>query len=110
MLNVVKSEHATIFSLEEDTSRPTSIVVEVPTMNQPIYYGSGDIRDESVRVNRVVATAKAVYICKENGDEIVAPVSISGQGRAKIYQFGDCLHSYDWKKSKTEKIDIKRAF
>ncbi len=111
MLIVTKSEHATTFSLKNETSRPTSIVVEIPTMNQPLYYGAGDvIRDESARVKEVVATPDAIFICRENGEEIAAPVSISGEGKAKIYEYGDDSHHYAWKRSVGRTVNIERMF
>lgn len=111
MLIVTQTEHTTKFSLKNETNRPASIVVEIPTMNQPLYYGAGDIiRDERSRVKEVVATPDAVFICRENGDEIAAPVSISGEGRAKIYEYGDDTHHYLWKKSISKTVNIERMF
>lgn len=110
MLVKTQSEHATTFSLATNDNFPASIVVEVPTLNESIFFGANDIREEDARVNKVVATSSNIYICKENGDEFVAPVSVSGLGLAKIYQFGDELHHYVWKKSKDGKIDIACMF
>lgn len=99
-----------VFTLGECDEKIASIVVELPTQNQPLYFGAGDTRFADNRVDRVTATANSIIIHRENGDEIAAPVTLSGEGRAKIYEYGDDVHHYIWKKSTNKKINIERMF
>ena len=99
MLIMTKREQGgLIFSLDGDTAQPASIVVEVPTQNQTLYYGAGDIREASARVDKVFATNNGILVHKENGDELAVPVHLSGKYQAKIYQFGNSENCWLWQK------------
>ena len=95
-----------VFTLDGDTKQPASIVVEVPTQNQPLYYGAGDIREASARVDKVYATNNGILVHKANGDELAVPVHLSGRRQAKIYQFGNDANSWLWAKGKDGEVTI----
>jgi len=97
LINEERGVEGIIFTPDE-TQKPAGIVVEIPTMNQPLYYGAGDVREETDRVDRVTATVYGIIIHKASGEELVAPVNLSGKYEAKIYQFGDDKHYWLWKK------------
>lgn len=95
-----------VFTLGECDEEIASIVVELPTQNQPLYFGSGDTRFADNRVDRVTATANRITIHQENGGEQDLPIHLSGKEEARIYQFGDNAHAWLWKKSKTGEVMI----
>jgi len=95
-----------VFTLGECDEEVASIVVELPTQNEPLYFGSGDTRFADNRVDRVTATANSIIIHRETGEEQALPIHLSGKEEAKIYQFGDNTHAWLWKKTKTGEVII----
>ncbi len=96
-----------VFTLGKCDEEIASIVVELPTQSQPLYFGSGDTRFADNRVDRVTATANRITIHQENGGEQDLPIHLSGKEEARIYQFGDNAHAWLWKKTKTGKVIIQ---
>lgn len=96
-----------VFTLGECDEETASIVVELPTQNQPLYFGSGDARFADNRVDRVIATANSIIIHRETGEEQALPIHLSGKEEARIYQFGDNAHAWLWKKTKTGEVIIR---
>lgn len=96
-----------VFTLGECDEEIASIVVELPTQNQPLYFGSGDTRFADNRVDRVTATANSIIIHRETGEEQALPIHLSGKEEARIYQFGDNDHAWLWKKINTGEVIIR---
>lgn len=96
-----------VFSLDEESADSSSIVVEVPTLNQPLYYGAGDISDPNERAILVTALANDIIVEFENGRITHVPLHTSGRIEAKIYQFGDERHSWLYKRSEKTGLTIR---
>ena len=92
------------FSLDQDNS---SIVVEVPTRNQPIYYGAGDISDPKEKVSQVIAKSDSIIIEFADGNVRCAPLRISGKNEARIYQYGESEYAWLWKKHDNGEVIIE---
>lgn len=95
-MKIKSTEYGVIFAVDEQDEHATGIVVEVPTRNQPLFFGADDIREKDVRIEFIVVTKNNVIVHKANGDELYAPTTISGQKEAKIYEFGKSDHYWEW--------------
>lgn len=101
------NEGGLVFTLGECDEVVASIVVELPTQNQPLYFGSGDTRFADNRIDRVTVTANSITIHRETGEEQDLPINLSGKNEARIYQYGDNEHAWLWKKTKTGEVIIR---
>ena len=106
MLLINEANGGLVFTLEKCDEEIASIVVELPTQNRPLCFGSGDTRFADNRVDRVTATANSIIIHRETGEEQALPIHLSGKEEARIYQFGDNAHAWLWKKTKTGEVII----
>ena len=108
MLLTDEREGKMIFTLDGKAATPSSIVVEVPTMNEPLYYGAGDVRELDSRIDKVTASRNGIIAHKENGEELAVPVHLSGKFEAKIYEYGDDKKAWRWTKSENGEVEIVR--
>ena len=106
MLLTDEREGKMIFTLDGKAATPSSIVVEVPTMNEPLYYGAGDVRELDSRIDKVTASRNGIIAHKENGEELAVPVHLSGKYQAKIYEYGNSSLYWHWVKDENGKVDI----
>ena len=101
-ISIVETDNGLVFLLDEDVRQSASIVVEVETKNQPLLYGAGDLKLPGDRTDMITATKGGIIIHKCDNTELAVPVNISGESKARIYQYGKDSHIWIWFKTAGE--------